>query len=59
MDATLIITLPDGTTRTLELTGVFVSTTLNLSQPLPHEPGVPVVPVTVLNLHAEVSSGSL
>lgn len=59
MEATLTIKLPDGTTRTLELANVSVSTQLNLSQPMPHEPGVPVVPVTILHLHAEVASGNL
>lgn len=59
MDAMLIITLPDGTTKTLQLSAVSVATQLNLNQPLPNEPGAPVVPVTVLHLHGEVVSGSL
>lgn len=59
MNAMLIITLPDGTTKTLQLTNVSVATHLNLGQPIPHQPGEPVVSVTVLHLHGEVSSGSL
>jgi hypothetical protein len=58
VQATLTITQPDGTTRTIELTSATVSTQVNLSQPLPHDPGVPVVPVTVLHLYAEVLSDS-
>ena len=56
MEATLTVKLPDGTTRTLELSDVSASTQEILSQPFPHEPGVPVVPVTALNLYAKVDS---
>lgn len=58
MTATLILVEEDGTKRTLQLTDISMSTQINLSQPLPHEPGVPVVEVIVLHLHAEVVSDS-
>lgn len=59
MEAELILRMPDGTTKTIQLAQVSVSTTLSMTSPLPNEPGAPVVPVTILHLHAEVTSGGL
>jgi len=61
MQATLTITLPDGTTRTLELAQVAVQTTYAtefVTQPQPVEPVQPVL-VTRLSLTGAVVSGSL
>ena len=61
MQATLTITLPDGTTRTLELAQVAVQTayaTEFVTQPAPTEPLQPVL-VGRINLTGAIVSGSL